>query len=326
MIVFVQSYPNLLNTLYLLTNSFIYEKVIVYVINNRNLYKFLEISKKHFTKKIDIRFINEDEISFVSIYDFIKSFIQIKLSINRISNKIKHENSDIFFFSRAFTTLGFFLVKKTKKNNQLIYIPDPGCDVYKLSDSKPNDFKEFILILIYKFLYGKELVFGNAGKKLNIKYFFKISDKYFFKIADYIFTIEERRRLQSQFNLEMFANKNQKKYSVVYFDKDMLRDKLCNEFLYKNEIIKIFDLLKKYIAKKDLAKKYKPGRTTEENKSIIEYGDLIDDYIPAELLINDNVKVYLGMTSIAMANIKKGNIISLVNMVNYLDQNQLLMI
>ena len=68
-----------------------------------------------------------------------------------------------------------------------------------------------------------------------------------------------------------------------------------------------------------LVKKYKPGRTTDENKLYINYGFLVDDFIPAELLINSKVNVYLGMTTMAMANIKSGNIISLVNLVTYLD-------
>ena len=319
MVVFVQSYPNLINTLYLLSNSFIYEKVTVYVINNINLYKFLNITKKHFKKKIEITLIKQKEILFISIYDFIKSFINIKLSINEISSSINSKNCDIFFFSKAFTTLGFCLIKNIKKQNKLIHVPDPGCDVYQLSDSKPNGLKQLIILSVYKALYGRELVFGYAGKELNTEFFFKISDNYFYKNVNLFLTIKERKKLQHNFTLDSFIDDNQKKFRVIYFDKDMLKDNLCDKTLYKDELTAIFKILKKHINKDDLAKKYKPGRTTNLNKLNINYGSLVDDFIPAELLINSNVKVYLGMTTMAMANIKSGNIISLVNLVTYLD-------
>ena len=319
MVVFVQSYPNLINTLYLINNSFLYEKTTVCVIKNINLYKFLDSRKSLFKNETDIIFIDDEELSFDSIYHFISSFVKVKLRIKRSLSKLQFINSDMFFSSRAFITLGFYLIKNLKKDNQLIYFPDPGCDVYQLSDSKPNGLKQTILLLVYKLLYGKELVFGNAGRKLNTNYFFKISDSYFYKNVNLSLTIEDRKNLQTDFTLDSFAINNLNKFSVVYFDKDMLRDNLCDKSLYKNELTNIFKILEKYINKEDLAKKYKPGRTTDLNKKIINYGFLVDDFIPAEFLINSNVKVYLGMTSIAMANIESGNIISLVNLVTYLD-------
>tara|TARA_B110000908_G_C10267683_1_gene466113 strand:+ start:10091 stop:11224 length:1134 start_codon:yes stop_codon:yes gene_type:complete len=319
MVVFVQSYPNLINTLYLINNSFLYEKTTVCVIKNINLYKFLDSRKSLFKNEINILFIDDDDVSFKSIYHFFSSFTNLKIKIKRSLNKLQFINSDIFFFSKAFTTLGFYLIKNLKKYNQLVHFPDPGCDVYQLSDSKPNGLKQAILLLVYKLLYGKELVFGNAGRKLNTNYFFKISDSYFYKNVNLSLTIEDRKNLQTDFTLDSFAINNLNKFSVVYFDKDMLRDNLCDKSLYKNELTNIFKILEKYINKEDLAKKYKPGRTTDLNKKIINYGFLVDDFIPAEFLINSNVKVYLGMTSIAMANIESGNIISLVNLVTYLD-------
>ena len=85
MVVFVQSYPNLINTLYLLYNSFIYKKITVYVVGNLNLYKFLNKTKKKFKKNIDVILIKQQEVLFNSFHDFIKSFIKIKLSIDRTS-------------------------------------------------------------------------------------------------------------------------------------------------------------------------------------------------------------------------------------------------
>ena len=42
---------------------------------------------------------------------------------------------------------------------------------------------------------------------------------------------------------------------VIYFDKDMLRDNLCDKFLYDDELKSIFDLLLKYINKDETGEK-----------------------------------------------------------------------
>ena len=172
--------------------------------------------------------------------------------------------------------------------------------------------------MIYKTIYGKELVLGYAGRKLNTNFFLKFQKNFLKKLLIYPLVLM-REKMQLDFSLIPFIDNKINKFSVIYFDKDMLRDNLCDKFLYDDELKSIFDLLLKYINKDDLAKKYKPGRTTKLNKKRINYGVIIDDYVPAEFLINSNVKLYLGMTSMAMANIEKGNIISLVNLVSYLD-------
>ena len=80
MVVFVQSYPNLINTLYLMKNSIYYNETSICVIKNINLYKFLITIKDSFNNKINISHIEDDEISFTSIYEFLKSFIKKKKS------------------------------------------------------------------------------------------------------------------------------------------------------------------------------------------------------------------------------------------------------
>ena len=83
MVVFVQSYPNLINTLYLINNSFLYEKTTVCVIKNINLYKLLDSRKSLFKNETDIIFIDDEELSLDSICHFISSFIKVKLRIKR---------------------------------------------------------------------------------------------------------------------------------------------------------------------------------------------------------------------------------------------------
>ena len=138
MVVFVQSYPNLINTLFLIKNNSSYKKTTICVINNFNLYNLLKSIKYLSKNNIEIKYVEDDEIIFSSFFAFIRSYINVKIKLKNIISDLKFNKCDIFFFSKAFTTLGFYLLKNNKTNNQLIHIPDPGCDVYTITDKKPK--------------------------------------------------------------------------------------------------------------------------------------------------------------------------------------------
>ena len=48
-----------------------------------------------------------------------------------------------------------------------------------------------------------------------------------------------------------------------------------------------------------------------------DLGEIIPDYIPAEMLYNKNIQVYLGITSIALANVETDNVVSLVHLIPF---------
>ena len=109
--------------------------------------------------------------------------------------------------------------------------------------------------------------------------------------------------------MSKFSIKNYNDFKVLYFDKDVVKDRLCDDKIFQKEIEAIFGVITEFFSSDEIGKKYKPNRTTDYNKNRLKVGKIIPDYIPAELLYNNCVNIYFGITSIALANIKKGNII-----------------
>ena len=120
-------------------------------------------------------------------------------------------------------------------------------------------------------------------------------------------------------SLTKYYSLGKKTYKILYFDKDFVKYNICEDRLYQKEIEEIFKVISKYVTSEELGKKYKPSKSSNRNKKRINFGETINDYYPAETLYNKNVKIYLGTTSHALANIEKGNIISLVKLITYID-------
>ena len=97
MVVLVQSYPNLINTLYLIKNNSLYKKTTICVINNINLYKLLKSIKYLSNTNVEIKHVQDDEIIFSSFSAFIRSFINVKINLKNIISDLKFNNCDIFF-------------------------------------------------------------------------------------------------------------------------------------------------------------------------------------------------------------------------------------
>ncbi len=232
---------------------------------------------------------------------------------------MSNEISDVFFSSKEYTSNAFYFLNKFIKKSNVIHIPDPGCDVYNMTDRKPKNIKEVIKLLIIKLLYGKNLVYGYSGKEINFPLFTKISENYCNKNIDINVSIEERIDSLKNFDLNKYYSLGDKTYKILYFDKDFVRDGLCEENQYQLEIKKIFNLLSEFVSDFEVGKKYKPSKSSLHNKERIKFGEIINDFFPAETLYHKNVDIYLGMTSHALANIEDGNVISLVKLISYLD-------
>jgi len=62
--------------------------------------------------------------------------------------------------------------------------------------------------------------------------------------------------------------------------------------------------LSKYFPENEIARKYHPH--SPGDKTMIKTGDVLPDFIPAEFLYNDNVKIYLSLFSGSIANVENG--------------------
>jgi len=84
---------------------------------------------------------------------------------------------------------------------------------------------------------------------------------------------------------------------------------------FGKELGRIFDILSKYFPEKEIARKYHPGYSSD--KTMIKIGDVLPDFIPAELLYDDGVKMYLSVFSFSIANVEKGLAVSIADLISF---------
>ncbi len=321
--IFCSSYTCIKNVLYILENYSWYDSKTLIITGTHDLAKFFEgIVFKYFKRNVEVVFIPDHysslkprliTIPFRIIYSRFKNKILLK-NINK-----KNLQSDIFFSSKEFTGIGFYFLNKLSRYGKIIHIPDPGCDVYEMSDRAPSNFSELVKLFIINCLYGRNLCLGYAGKELNTPFFIKIKDKFFKSFVNHKISINQRNNMLKNVSLMKYYSLGKKTYKILYFDKDFVKYNICEDRVYQKELEGIFKIIAKYVTSEELGKKYKPSKSSNRNKKRINFGEIINDYYPAETLYNKNVKIYLGTTSHALANIEKGNIISLVKLITYLD-------
>ncbi|MBW1672884.1 MAG: hypothetical protein JRJ45_04425, partial [Deltaproteobacteria bacterium] len=108
------------------------------------------------------------------------------------------------------------------------------------------------------------------------------------------------------------------KYSVIYFHQDLLLEGyISNGDTFRRELAEIFNILSKYFPENRVALKYHPCYPGD--KTMVTYGEAMEDFIPGELLHNDNVKMYLSLFSYALANVRKGLAVSIANLITLRD-------
>ena len=320
LLIVCQSYPNVKNSLYFLDKCASSVEKHIIVVGNQLLYRlFSEVNSAYFDGSINLQFFSVPEPNIKLTPSWLINIVMYKRRNRQISMQLAeiYKDFDIVFFSKEFTSLGFYFINKLRRTNRLIHVPDPGCDVYEMSDRKPANFKECIKLLYVKSLYNRHLQLGSAGRKIRGS-FYKISDPYMAKYVDVTVPVDQRDQAQTGFEISKYTVAANKAYSIVYFDKDFVRDSLCVEEVYQNELDKIFSIISNHVESSTLAKKYKPNRTSDRNRDRIQYGNMIPDHIPAEMLYRNDVKIYIGSTSIALANIPRGNVISIAYLLTFI--------
>ena len=73
----------------------------------------------------------------------------------------------------------------------------------------------------------------------------------------------------------------------------------------------------KYFPENEVALKYHPG--SGESETALPFGTRLPDFIPAEFLYSDKVKMYLGISSMALANVERGLAVSLIDLISFKD-------
>ena len=318
-IIFIQSYPPLKTALYLLDKYKNKAPLSIYVFENLSIFHFFnKLNSQFFDNQIKVNFVEGYRgYGFIPIRTISEKLYLIKIFKKLFPNESSFKN-EIFFFSKDFTDHQYYFIKKLFKKNKMNHLPDPGCDVYQIKDKSLISLSESIKLILRIFVCGKSIRIGKiTNTKSNSTLFYKISDKFYNKNIDKKFLPHERDQLLKDFNLDKYSFSNKYNYEVIYYDKELIKTKLCDKEILKDDFKKIFDVISLYVSKDKVAIKLPGIRSSKESLGILDYGVSLDHHVPAELYYSKKVKLYLGVTSTALSNIENGVIISIAYLINY---------
>ncbi len=328
-VILASSYLQYKNSLYLATQNYQKCPITIFVTGNNELFKFLKlINEKVFNNTINLVFIESfrtdprrvEANSLNKVFYVISDVIRERRYLKEIFNEYfaGMEGCDLYFLEKG--ALQFFLARKLRAKNRLIYFSSYQTQIAP-TQSTAAGIGDLIMLMIYKLTYGCNITLGEYAWRKTMPY---MPDRFLKKEMERIIYEEERDDILRDFTLDRFKIIDTSKYSAIYFfDHISLQNVspyVSDNNLLRKEMVEVFNLLTKYFPEKEIACKYHPGY----HESIVEpdiegtaseFGDILPDFIPAELLYNDNVKLYLGAYSTALSNVEDGLVVSILDLI-----------
>jgi hypothetical protein len=222
-------------------------------------------------------------------------------------------NNQIFFISPGYSGITFYMIKKLRFRNSLIYISPPPP---YLEEYIPRNPKDLAKLIISKIIYGS----GLAASKISASKGFPCVSERYIKNNTQLTINAEQEGLMEGFDLSKFRVFDTGNYDIVYFDDNLIGNGYINDsVIFKRELTAIFNIITKYFPENKIAYKYHPGYSGDE--TIINTGTKLPSFIPAELLYNEKTQLYLSTFSWSIAHIEKGLAVSIANLITLKDNS-----
>lgn len=287
------------------------------MIDNNDVYKFFQ--KLNIQKKIEIIFIpffkcKKSKSIILKIIQNIKAIILEKFYIYNIyrTHFIKIKGTTIFFSSRFFVSYTYYFLKKLNKKNELVYIAPKNYEEYVPQNIYFTSIPDFLKMIKNKFIFGFLLDYI----KTPVHKTTYIGANFLKKINKVINSKERKKHIKQNY-LEEHNLLNNCNFKVAYIDQYFKNDyKENSNAIRKREMSHLFEIINSYYLFNNIALKFHPfshESFSPNNKT----GIRVDDYIPGEFLINNNVKLYISFCSTVINNIENGTVISLLETVSF---------
>jgi len=324
-LMFCESYDEIKSCLHFCKHHIKQNHIItVVVFGNYDLSKFLdEINDRVFYHRINVLYLElfkgkaSEGIGINRVFDHITNIIKARkyyqeLYVNHFAT---FKGADVYFFTRYYTPYNFYLLKKLVKNNKLIFMCVLDWED-RIRKHILRSIYELMSLTKLKLIYG----FGMTIAKLPHANFPYMPDNFISKEVDRVISLEETEELLADFDFNEFNIFDSGHYSIIFFEQPLVdADRVQDAGVFKRELDEIFSVLTRYFPEKEIAIKYHP--TGHSDKNTIKTGVVLEDFIPAELLYNDNVKMYLSFSSGSLANVEKGLAVSLIDLISFKDKD-----
>jgi hypothetical protein len=312
-VVFCKNYGQIKRVLYLAT---LYRPEMTIVVTGLDdlFHFFREINVKCFNSELDLIKINNyyshgaTARGIMRLLHVIPDIIREKRSLRENFNKYLagFEGCDVFFSSRAFGGLTFYLVKRMSKRNRVVHISAQRPDIQERS---PRNLADFAHLIKARLVYGPEFSMGTyAGYPMQVLF---IPDRSLQKVVDRTIGWEEHGKWTKDFDISPFRVFGTGSYDVIYFGHSVSPLMVSPDTLNKT-LAGVFEVLRRYFPKSRMACKYHPGH--KNDNADINLGTVLPSFVPAEFLYSDEVIMYLSIWSASLAGVKKGLPVALMDL------------
>lgn len=322
-VIFCESYTQIKNALYLVRQNRDNHPVTVVITGMRDLHKLFDlVNEKIFQKTLNVVYfdIYRGRLAtrgsrLVKAMYLLPDIIRERRYLKAISDKYfaRLKGAEVFFFSRYFNPSTFYLLKALARTNCLTYMPDPTYDAVPMPQSAPDSLIELVHLAWGKSVYGRDIIMTRhpLGQRV-----LGMPDKFLSESVSRVISREERDSLLKDFNLGDFNLLDSGNYRVMYFHEDLVEHEyIADATLFEERLAEVFRIIGKYFSEDKVALKYHPGGT--ESETAVLFGSRLPDFIPAEFLYDDKIKMYVGITSMALANVERGVAVSLIDLIGF---------
>lgn len=317
-VIFSENYTSIDTTLYLATRNGHDYPITIVIPGNHALFKFFQvINERVFHDTLNLIYFEPYRARratakgvkkvFHVLPDIIKERRHLKEIYSRYFAELK--GYELFFFSRGFSGIRFYLLKKLSKRNTLVYVSHAPLNIPPMSQYTPTNIIDLARLIILKLIYGRDIAMGKF-------YFLKgpayMPDKFMEKEVDKVISWQEKTEMMKDFDLSRFKIFDVGDYDVIYFGQDMPTDMVSDRHTLERELTNIFNILLKHFPENRIARKHHP---LHNDTTMVKTGDALPDYIPAEFLYSEKVKVYISPWSLSIANVAGGTAISILDLI-----------
>ncbi|MBI4595536.1 MAG: hypothetical protein HY730_04055, partial [Candidatus Tectomicrobia bacterium] len=287
-VILCESYASIKYVLYRLTQEHTEAPPIVFIPTLEDLYRLFQlINGKVFSNKLELIYYPPYAPRWATAKG-IKKFLSLLPDILRERRHLEEfynrhfarlEGAEILFPSPGYSGAKIYILNRLRKRNRLIWI-DPGPPY--MGKYFPRNLRDLATLLIYKLVYGKDVQLGRFLPVDPWSKFALLSDSFMKNSVDSVIDWSRRDEIMEDFPWEKFRVINTGSYKVIYFHQDFVNRYVPDRDTFSRELKSIFDIVLRRYPEKEIARKYHPGH--EFNKDVIEVGEELPAYIPAEFL------------------------------------------
>ena len=221
------------------------------------------------------------------------------------------EEAEVWFFNRRYSTYSLYLLEKLSKRNRLTHMhsrSDSG-PIYK---AIPTNMVELMSLIRCKLVFGWDITVVRVAPRRSIPY---MSDRFLKKRVHRTFDLGKSNEMMKDFDFTQFRVFDVGNYSVMYFGQYLIQaGHISDGDTYKRELTQISSILARYFRNDEIAVKHAPWGNSDP---VITIGEILPDFVPAEFLYRDSIRMYLTVCSTAISNVDKGLAVSLLDLISF---------